>query len=197
MSVQRMRQESSKASTRKWAESPTLLTEDRYDKTDVVAIPRHSSENREYIPIAYYSSDTICSDALFQISNANEYIFGILNSKMHMDWMRLVSGKIKSDYRYSNTIVYNNFVFPEPTKKQEFEIISLSNNILSIREKHFVTGSTLADLYDSVYMPADLRKAHTDLDKAVEKAYRAKKFESSSNRLDYLFELYLKHTKKA
>lgn len=197
LSVQKMRQESNKSATRKWADFPQLLTEDRYDKTDVLAIPRHSSENREYIPIAYYSGDTICSDALFQISNANKYIFGILNSRMHMDWMRLVSGKIKSDYRYSNTIVYNNFVFPTPTEKQEAEITRLSNHILSLREKYFETGSTLADLYDSVYMPADLRKAHSELDKAVDKAYRAKKFDSSSDRLDYLFDLYLNHTNKA
>lgn len=197
LSVQKMRQKSSKAATRKWADFPTLLTEDRYDKTDVLAIPRHSSENREYIPIAYYSGDTICSDAVFQISNANKYIFGILNSRMHMDWMRLVSGKLESRYRYSNTIVYNNFVFPTPSERQEAEITGLSNHILSLREKYFETGSTLADLYDSVYMPADLRKVHTDLDKAVDKAYRAKKFDSSIDRLDYLFDLYLNHTIKA
>lgn len=197
LSVQKTRLESNKAATRKWADFPTLLTEDRYEKTDVLAIPSHSSENREYIPIAYYSSNTVISNAVFQISHANEYIFGILNSRMHMDWMRLVSGKLESRYRYSNTIVYNNFVFPTPSERQEAEITGLSNHILSLREKYFETGSTLADLYDSVYMPADLRKVHTDLDKAVDKAYRAKKFDSSSDRLDYLFDLYLNHTIKA
>lgn len=197
LAVQKMRLESKKPATRKWAENPTLLTEDRYEKTDVLVIPRHSSENREYVPIAYYSSDTICSDAVFQISNANAYLFGILNSKMHMDWMRLVAGRLESRYRYSNTIVYNNFVFPVPTEKQAKEIARLAEEILSIRKKYFLTGSTLADLYDSVYMKPDLRKAHSNLDMAVDKAYRGKRFDSASERLAFLFDLYEKQTSKA
>lgn len=196
LAVQEKRRDSPKVATRKWGDTPALLTEDRYEKTDVLIIPIHTSENREYIPIAYYSKDTMGSNAVFQISNANSYLFGVLTSRMHMDWMRLVAGRLESRYRYANTIVYNNFVFPETNEKEKRKISQLADQILSIRNMYYQTGSTLADLYDSINMPVELRKAHSELDIAVEKAYRGKRFNNNSDRLTHLLTLYAEKTNK-
>jgi hypothetical protein len=135
--------------------------------------------------------DVIASNANFTISNASTYHFGILTSTMHMAWMRYVCGRLKSDYRYSNTIVYNNFPFPNPTDKQKAEIEKLAQEVLDHRAKF--PNSSLADLYDPLTMPKELLKAHQKLDKAVETAY-GRTFDSDSQRVAYLFELYQKLT---
>lgn len=139
------------------------------------------------IPIGYYKYPTVCSNAAFQIADADLYLFGILNSSMHMAWVKTVAGRLKGDYRYSNTIVYNNFIFPEVTDKQREIIEKKSSVILNVREKY--SESTLADLYDPLSMPVDLLKAHQSLNKSVDQAY-GKKFTSDEERVAELFRLY-------
>ena len=185
--VRQLRLESKKEATRKWSDFPTRATEDRTTEGNILVVPRVTSENRKYIPMSYYEYPTICSDRVFQTLDASIYLFGILNSAMHMAWMRTVGGRLKSDYNYSNTLVYNNFIFPEPTEKQKSDIEKKAQNILEVRNKY--AHSTLADLYDPLATPPDLLKAHQDLDKAVEKAY-GKTFKTDEERVEFLFELY-------
>lgn len=187
--VKAMRLASKKAATRKWADAPTRFAEDRVTNGNILIVPRVSSENRKYIPIGFFEPPTVCSDAAFQVVDASPYLFGMLNSSIHMSWVRTVAGRLKSDYRYSNTIVYNNFVFPEPTEKEKNSIEKQANEILSIRENYLSKGSNLADLYDSLAMPIDLLKAHQKLDKLVDKAY-GKNFKTDEERVAFLFELY-------
>lgn len=191
--VKKMRLESKAASTRKWADYPTRLRQDQVTDSDILIIPAVSSENRKYIPMGYFKPPTICTNAAFQVINADDYLFGILNSSIHMAWMRTVCGRLKGDYRYSNTIVYNNFIFPEPTEQQRSDIEKKAHKILEIRDKY--TDSTLADLYDPLATPPDLLKAHHDLDKAVDKAY-GKNFKTDEERVAFLFELYAEKRKE-
>lgn len=185
--VRKMRLESKAPSTQKWADFPTRFKQDNATNSDILIIPRVTSENRKYVPIGYFDYPTICSDSAFQLIEADSYLFGMLNSSMHMAWMRTVCGRLKGDYRYSNTLVYNNFVFPEPSEKQKSDIEKKARNILEVRSKY--PDSTLADLYDSLATPPDLLKAHQDLDKSVEKAYGST-FKTDEERVAFLFELY-------
>lgn len=189
------RLDSKKASTRKWADFPARFTEDRTTKGNILVMPCVSSENRKYIPTGYFEYPTICSNRVFQVLNASIYLFGILNSSMHMAWTRTVCGRMKSDYNYSNTIVYNNFIFPEPSEKEKKAIEKQAETILSIREGYISNGSTLADLYDQLAMPVDLLKAHQKLDKLVDKAY-GKNFKTDEERVAYLFEMYAQKQKE-
>lgn len=113
---------------------------------------------------------------------------------MHMAWLKTVGGRLESRYRYSNTLVYNNFIFPEPTEKQKKEIEKKAKIILEVR--NIFSNHTLADLYDPISMPMELVKAHNELDRAVDRAYRSKKFKNDNERVAYLFNLYLEHEKK-
>ena len=158
---------------------------------DYILIPRHSSETRKYIPIGFFTSDNVAADSCLIIPDATIYHFGILTSTMHMAWTRYVCGRLKSDYRYSKDIVYNNFPFPNPTEKQKVEIEKYAQEVLDARLK-FPTSS-LADLYDPIAMPKELLKAHQKLDKAVEASY-GRTFDDDSQRVAYLFELYQKLT---
>lgn len=187
--VRKMRLESKKESTRKWADAPSSFTEDRVTNGNILIIPRVTSENRKYIPIGYFEPPTVCSDAAFQVVDASLYLFGILNSSMHMAWVRTVAGRLKSDFRYSNTIVYNNFVFPETTEKEMQSIEKQAGEVLSIRDSYIKQGSTLADLYDPFAMPFDLLKTHQQLDKLVDKSY-GRTFKLDEERVAFLFELY-------
>jgi hypothetical protein len=154
-----------------------------------ILIPRVSSENRKYIPMGFFKSNTIAGDTCLIIPNGTLYHFGILTSTMHMAWMRYMCGRLKNDYRYSKDIVYNNFPWPDPTEKQIAEIEKAAREVLDTRTQF--PNSSLADLYDPVAMPPDLSKAHQKLDKAVEAAY-GRTFDSDSQRVAYLFELYQK-----
>ena len=160
---------SSKAATRKFADQPTRFMEIRQPETNYIIIPSHSSENRRYIPMGFMSPDVICSNANLMIPNATLYHFGVLTSNVHMAWMRAVCGRLKSDYRYSNDIVYNNFPWPTPTEAQKAKIEQTAQRILDARALY--PDSSLADLYDELTMPAELRKAHQDNDRAVMEAY--------------------------
>ena len=137
--------------------------------------------------------DVIASNLCLIIPNANIYNFGVLTSTMHNAWMRTVCGRLKSDYRYSAGIVYNNFPWPEnPTEKQRQAIETAAQNVLDARDKF--PGSSLADLYDPLTMPPDLLKAHQTLDRAVDAAYGKTNFKSEAERVAFLFDLYSKYT---
>ena len=160
---------STKAATQKYADLATRFMEIRHPDTNYIIIPRHSSENRRYIPMGYMNNDTICGDANNLIPDASLYHFGVLESNVHMAWMRAVCGRLKSDYRYSNDIVYNNFPWPTPTDEQKAKIEQTAQQILDARALY--PDSSLADLYDELTMPVELRRAHQQNDRAVMQAY--------------------------
>ena len=168
-SVQEWRRKSDRLQTRKAAETPMLFAEIRQPNTDYLAIPITSSQNRQYIPMGYISKDIIASNHLFILPNASLYHFGVLTSNIHMAWVRFNAGRRKSDYNYSANIVYNNFVWCNPTEKQRQEIDQTAQKILDARKLY--PESSLADLYNDILMPPELRKAHQANDRAVMKAY--------------------------
>lgn len=167
--VRIFRSKSSKEATRKKADTPTLLDEERVPQSTFLVIPVVSSENRKYIPIAYKHPPDLCYASAFFIENSNLYHFGILESNVHMSWMRTVAGRLEMRYRYSKDIVYNNFPWPNPTEKQREKIKQTAQGILDARALY--PESSLADLYDEAAMPIELRKAHRANDKAVMEAY--------------------------
>lgn len=186
--VKEFRLKSKAESTRNFAEYPTLFVSEKQPIHDYLFLPATSSHKRDYIPMAFFSPENIPSNSGFFIENANLYDFGILNSKMHMVWLNFVGGKLKEDYRYSNTLVYNNFPFPENvSEKQKENIMNLSQNILDIRKEY---DTPLGELYNRDAMPTDLRKAHHKLDKAVDKLYSKKMFKSDELRFAFLINLY-------
>ncbi len=162
--------------------------------TDSIIVPRVSSENREYIPIGFLDENTVISDSAFAIYDAQLWLFGILTSKMHMAWVKAVGGRLKTDYRYSATLCYNTFPFPKITEAKKAEIEQAAEAVLIAREMH--TEKTLAQMYDPAKMPANLREAHNRLDLVVESCYRLVPFHSDEERLELLFSLYEKMTKK-
>jgi hypothetical protein len=141
----------------------------RQPETEYILFPSHSSENRKYIPIGFVNPNVICGNANLLIPNATLYHFGILTSNVHMAWVRAVCGRIKSDYRYSNDIVYNNFPWPTPTDEQKAKIEQTAQAILDARALY--PDCSLADLYDEIAMPPELRRAHQANDRAVMQAY--------------------------
>ena len=192
-SVRKLRAASTRQATQKLAAFPTLFGENRQPNSEYILIPRVSSENRTYIPIGFFDKDSIVSDTCLSIPNGSKYHFGILMSKMHMAWVKYICGRLKSDYRYSNEIVYNNYPWPEnPTDKQIKAIEAAAQKVLDSRAEF--PNSSLADLYDPLTMPPTLVKAHNELDKAVDLAYRPQAFTGEANRMVFLFELYEKYT---
>ena len=168
--VRRFRLNSKAKTTNGYAKVPFLFAQiTQPEGVDYLLLPRVSSENRQYIPIGFLHSENISSDAVQIIPKASLYHFGVLTSVVHMAWMRAVAGRLKSDYRYSKEIVYNTFPWCEPTEKQKEKIEETAKRILAVREKY--KDCSLASLYDISTMPADLRKAHSENDKAVMVAY--------------------------
>ena len=191
--VRKFRQESKSIPTQKIADQPTRFHTEYIASKSYLALPQVSSERRKYIPIGYVPSTTLCGDKLRIIPEATFYHFGILSSVIHMVWVKTISGRLKSDYQYSAKLVYNNFPFPkQPTAKQKQAIEQAAQVVLDCRENY--PDNSLADLYDPIAMPPDLRKAHQKLDEAVEKAYRSKKFTSDQARISFLFQSYLELT---
>ena len=191
--VRDFRLSSTKAATRKYAEMPTIFMERRQPNGNYIIVPRVSSENRRYIPMGFMDKDVICSDSNIMIPEITLYHFGILESNVHMAWMRTVCGRLKSDYRYSNTIVYNNFPWPNPTDEQKVKIEQTAQAILDARALY--PDSSLADLYDELTMPVELRKAHQENDRAVMQAYGFNvKTMTESQCVAELFKLYQKLT---
>ncbi len=170
--VKNIRLASPRKATNKLANYPTLFGEDRQPDSNYLMIPRVSSQNREYIPIGFLTSDIIASDACLIMPNANVFEFAIMTSSVHNIWMRGVAGRLKSDFRYSASIVYNNFPWPEVDINLKNEIVTAGQNILDVRSKY--KNETLANLY-STSMPPELRKAHEYNDKLIMKAYGFKK----------------------
>nr|WP_075574381.1 DNA methyltransferase [Ezakiella massiliensis] len=166
--VSEMRSKSPTKSVIECADSPYLFTQIRQPDTDYIMVPRVSSERRRYIPIGFVGKEVIASDSTQIIPENNMYLFGILTSNVHMAWMRVVAGRLKSDYRYS-PFVYNNFPWPNPTSEQKERIEKTAQMILDARNLY--PDSSLADLYDDLTMPPELRKAHQENDKAVMEAY--------------------------
>jgi hypothetical protein len=192
LKVQKYRKKSKRPGTRSLADYPSLFGEIRQPRSEYFIVPRHTGEDRNVIPIARASANTICGDANLLISEPSIYAFGVISSLMHMAWMRAVCGRIKSDYRYSAGIVYNNFPWPEPTDKQRNAIETAAQSVLDERKQH--TDSTLADLYDPLSMPPGLVKAHQTLDRAVDAAYGRVSFTSEAERVAFLFTLFEKMT---
>ncbi|MEE1290812.1 MAG: DNA methyltransferase [Spirochaetota bacterium] len=197
--VRKLRESSSRGATRRLADIPHLFGEIRQPKEgNYLLVPRVSSERRKYVPIGFLSSEIIASDATQIIPNASLYEFGILTSLVHNAWMRIVAGRLKSDYRYSASIVYNNFPWCKPTDEQKVKIEKTAQAILDARAKY--PESSLADLYDETFMPADLRKAHQANDRAVMEAYHFdklsdRKFDMTESEIvAELFKMYEKLT---
>lgn len=187
--VRKNRLESSRATTRALAKTPALFGEIRQPKTRYLGFPRTSSERREYIPLGYFGQDVIANTDLPFVPDATPYHFGVLHSAMHMAWVRAVCGRLKSDYRYSAKLVYNNFPWPDADRATDARIEKVSQaaqSVLDARAKH--PRSTLADLYDPLTMPQDLARAHAKLDRAVDLCYRKDPFESERKRFEFLFE---------
>jgi hypothetical protein len=167
--VREFRLKSSKAATRQKAETPTLFDEIREPMSKYVALPTVSSERRRFIPIDYLSNEIIPGNKLYFMQGASLYHFGVLTSNVHMAWTRATCGRLKSDYNYSNTIVYNNFPWPNPTEAQKAKIEQTAQAILDARAKF--PDCSLADLYDEAAMTPELRQAHQENDRAVMQAY--------------------------
>lgn len=188
--VRKFRLESTAKPTVAAACKPEVFFYVSHPDTQYIVVPETSSQRREFVPIGFVEKDTICSNATYMLAEPNLYAFGLLNSTIHNDWLRTVGGRLKSDYRYSATLVYNTFPWPEVNDQQRKQIESLAEEVLLIREDY--PDKSLADLYDPDKMPEPLREAHKTLDQAVERLYRAKPFRDASERLEHLFALYEK-----
>lgn len=185
--VRQFRLASKSAPTRAIADKPRRFHVENMPLGTYIAMPKVSSERRHFIPMGFLDENTMCSDLLFLIPDATLYHFGILTSTMHMAWTRAVCGRLKSDYRYSNKLVYNNFPWPDATEEQQEKIAELAQGVLDARAQY--PDSSLADLYDPLTMPPELVAAHRKLDAAVEKAY-GHRFADEAERVAYLFERY-------
>ena len=195
-SVKEFRLHSKRIGTIKLAETPLNFQVENIPESNYLLIPRVSSEKRRYIPMGYMSSDVLCSDSVHITTNATLYHFGVLTSNVHMAWVRTVCGHLKSDYRYSKEIVYNNFPWSTPTDEQEKKIEETAQAILNARALY--PDCSLADLYDEVAMPSELRKAHQANDRAVMQAYGFDvKTMTESSCVAALMKMYLKLTEHA
>jgi hypothetical protein len=191
--VKSFREISTRAGTKKMAELPYLFAEERQPNHDFMIIPKVSSENRKYIPVAYLTKNFIVSDKTFVLPNTTKYHFGVLTSLTHNIWMRYTCGRLESRFSYSNTIVYNNYPWPlSPTDKQKQAVETAAQSVLDVRALY--PDSSLADLYNPLTMRPALVKAHNALDKAVDACYRPQPFTSDANRMEFLFDLYEKYT---
>ena len=187
-SVKSFRLASKAKTTNQYATVPYRFAQKTPLASNTIIIPSVSSERRHYIPIAYFSEETVSTNANFVINQATLYEFSILTSEMHNDWMRTVAGRLESRYRYSATLVYNTFPWPDTSESQKNQISTLGEEILLTRADY--PDKTLAQLYDPDKMPEPLRQAHRTLDLAVEKLYRAKPFEDAAERIEFLFKRY-------
>ena len=195
-SVRRWRQSSGRAETVRLADTPSLFGEIRQPNSDYLLLPKVSSEERRYLPIGFLPPAVIASGSSLIVPAATRYEFGVLASAMHMAWMRYTGGRMKSDYQYSSQIVYNNFPWPQPSTAQRLRVQQKARAVLAARKPHLPPRgmAALADLYDPNTMPAELRRAHAELDRAVEKCYRSAPFHSDRERVEFLFSLYEKLT---
>lgn len=191
--VREHRLESKREDTQKLADFPTQFGENRQPKKDYILIPLTTSENRDYVPIGFITRENIVNNTVSIIESDDLILFGILTSKMHMTWMRYVCGRLESRYRYSASLVYNNFPFPQGISDNiRNKIVSNAQEILNVRNEF--PNESLAYLYNPLLMPPKLKTAHFKLDKSVDKAYRSTKFKDDNDRMKFLFDLYLDYT---
>lgn len=191
--VKEHRLQSTREATRELADTPTIFGEIRQPSTDYILIPLNTSENRDYIPIGFVDKDIILNNSSSFIGTDDKFIFGIITSKMHMSWVNHVCGRLEGRYRYSNTIVYNNFPFPtDVSENQKNKVINCVDLVLEAREEF--PNEPLTNLYNPQLMPPSLKNAHKFLDKEVDKCYRHEKFKDEMDRMRFLFDLYLKYT---
>ncbi len=187
--VKRFRLHSKAASTKAFAATPALFCQVAQPSTNYLLVPRVSSERRTFIPIGFVSSRVIANDQVLTVADASHYHLGVLHSTMHMSWVRYTCGRLKSDFRYSKDIVYNNFPWPDdPSSERRERIETAARAILEAREAH--SSSSLAELYDPLLMPKDLVLAHQNLDKIVDNAYGYKGKTSDSERVAFLLGRY-------
>ncbi|MCK4624712.1 MAG: class I SAM-dependent DNA methyltransferase [Phycisphaerae bacterium] len=195
--VREFRLASKKEPTKKKADEPTLFAEIRQPNSRYIVIPRHTSENRRFIPFGYFKPNVILHDSCSCVPAATPYHFGVLSSSMHMAWMRQVCGRLESRYRYSTRLVYNNYPWPDsPSAKHRSVVEKAAQGVLDARAEFLPPkgDATLADLYDPLAMPPKLVKAHAALDRAVDLCYRPQPFASERQRVEFLFALYEKLT---
>ncbi|MFI1743252.1 class I SAM-dependent DNA methyltransferase [Thalassobellus sediminis] len=192
--VEVMRLSSSKKTTVALAKFPYRFAEDRYYNKPCLIVPCVTSQRRDYIPIDFIEAGPVIYASAQAVYEAEAWVFGVINSRMHMSWVSTVAGRLREDYRYSSSICYNTFPFPKINQKQKEQINLHVFEVLEEREKH--SGKTLAQLYDPDKMPKGLKEAHHQLDLAIERCYRLKPFESDTERLEYLFKEYEKMINK-
>jgi len=191
--VRQFRLSSKRPATRDLAATPSLFAFMSHPRTTYLFIPSVSSERRPYIPIGFLRPTTIASNLALIVPNATLFHFGVLTSTIHMAWVRQVCGRLKSDFRYSNKLVYNNYPWPtEAADAQKQAVEKTAQGVLDARAAF--PDQTLADLYDPLAMPKALRDAHRSLDRAVDRCYRPQSFDSDRQRVEYLFSLYEKLT---
>lgn len=193
--VQEMRKASKKAATREMASQPYRFAEVRnvVSKT-IIVVPRVSSETRDYLPVGLFLGDVIISDSSFAIYDAPLWNLALIASRLHLVWIATVCGKLKTDFRYSNTLGWNTFPVPELTEQNKADLTKAAEDILLAREAHF--PATIADLYNPETMPDDLRRAHDRNDEILERIYIGRRFKNDTERLEKLFEMYTTMTKK-
>lgn len=186
------RAQSKASSTASFAAQPHRFVQISYKPTDCIIVPSVSSERRPYIPVGFLGPDTVVSNLAFAIYEAEPWLFTLLTSAMHMAWTRAVGGKMKTDYRYSSTIVYNNFPVPSLSDEMKEKLTAAALRVLDVREYH--CEKTLAELYDPDEMPDDLREAHAAVDALVDSIYSKKPYETDEQRLSDLFAMYERMT---
>jgi hypothetical protein len=187
-SVREFRLSSRAASTRKYADTPWTFRDTRHPSKPYLVVPMATSTNRFYIPLAFVTAEVVTTNLNYMVPEAELYHFGVLSSLMHMAWVRYVCGRYGPSYRYSRAIVYNNYPWPTQSESQQKTVEECAQAVLTVREMH--PDSCLADLYDPAVMPKDLRRAHENLDKAVDACYGRKTFNSERERVEMLFEMY-------
>jgi hypothetical protein len=186
--VRLLRLASTRPATHKLADVPHRFGEVRHIESNSIIVPKVSSERRTYIPIGFLDQETVITDLAFAIYDAEAWMFAVLTSRMHNVWVRTVSGRLRTDIRYSAGLCYNTFPFPKITEEQRETLCSHVFDVISEREKH--SERTIAQLYHPEAMPSGLLQAHAHLDTAIEQCYRPRPFLSDQERLAYLFSLY-------
>jgi hypothetical protein len=191
-SVRDFRSTSKKLATQQKSNVPHLFGEYRYKKSPSVVIPRVSSDRRNYLPTGFFDENSVVIDSAQAIYDADSIIFTILSSKMHLVWVRATAGYLKSDYRYSPLICYNNFPIPTLSSENKESLALLGFELLACREKF--TGKTLSELYDPIKMPSELQSCHDKIDQLVDSLYMSDDCPTNDGRKNALFKLYIEMT---
>ena len=192
--VRKHRLHSDRETTNELAATPHLFGEIRHTGEPALVIPRHSAEDRPYLPFDWLDGSTVIGDSAISLPNYKMWEVSLYASRLHLVWVATICGKIKTDFRYSNTLGWNTFPVPQLTEQNKADLTRCAENILLAREAHF--PATIADLYDPDKMPANLRQAHERNDEVLERIYIGRRFKNDTERLEKLFELYTKMVAK-